>query len=134
MNLAEITQNMMAELSKMVRTDSVVGKPIQAGKSTVIPVSRVSFGFGSGGGTLQKEKREPDEGAAMGGGATIEPIAFIVITEDKAQLLSVTGKEGLTLGKVFDLIPDLISHVKDWKGGKGESGKSGQKTEKKEEK
>jgi len=134
MDLADITQNMMTELSKMVRTDSVVGKPIQAGKSTVIPVSRVTFGFGSGGGSLQKEKKEPDEGMAMGGGATIEPIAFIVITDEKAQLLSIGGKEGLSLGKVIDLIPDLISHVKDWKGGKTKGGKASERGEKKDEK
>ncbi len=134
MDIAEITKNMMEELSKMVRTESVVGKPIQAGNSVVIPVSKVTFGFGTGGGTGVREKKEPGEGVAMGGGASIEPMAFIVITEGKAQLLSVSHKEELSLGKVIDLIPDLLSHVKEWKGGREKRAKEGKKEEKKEEK
>ena len=70
----------------------------------------------------------------MGGGASIEPMAFIVITEGKAQLLSVSHKEELSLGKVIDLIPDLLSHVKEWKGGREKRAKEGKKEEKKEEK
>ncbi len=134
MDMAEITRSLLEELSKMVRTESVVGEPIQAGNSTVIPVTRVSFGFGTGAGSTMKEKKEPGELAGMGGGASVEPVAFIVITEGKAQLLTIGKKDQLTIGKVIDLIPDLLAQVKDLKGGKKGKGKGKKEAEPEEEK
>jgi len=93
----EMIEKLLAELGQLVRTESVVGKPIQTGDTTVIPVSKISFGFG-------------------GGGAQIEPVAFIVIHDGKAQLLNVQDKEGFGIGKVIDLIPEIIDKIKDLRG------------------
>ena len=113
MEIDEMIKKILGELGQMVRTESVVGKPIVAGDTTVIPVSRVSFGFGGGGGTTPSKKQEAGEGSGFGGGAQIEPIAFIVIHDGKAQLLNVQYKDGFSIGKVVDLIPELIEKVKD---------------------
>lgn len=112
MNIAQVTREFLEELAQIIQTKSVVGEPIQAGDALVIPVSKVSFGFGLGGGEHSGDKKEPSEGSLLGAGANIEPVAFIIISEGKAQLLTLKGKEGLSLGKVVDLIPEVISQLK----------------------
>jgi sporulation protein YtfJ len=107
---------LLGELKDLVRTESVVGKPIQAGDTTVIPVSRVSLGFGGGGGNAPGRKEQPTEGSGIGGGASIEPVAFIVIHNGKAQLVNVQDKDGFGIGKVVDLIPELLETVKGFRG------------------
>lgn len=120
----EMVKNLLEELKEIVRTETVVGQPIQAGDSTVIPVSKVVFGFGGGGGTGQTEKKDAGGGTGIGGGASIEPLAFIVITEGKSQLLSVKEKGGITPGKVVDLLPEIIEQLKGFKSKKGKEKES----------
>ncbi len=131
MQLESILKNVLSELREMVQTETVVGKPIHAGDSVVVPVSKVSVGFGGGGGTrAEKNKDDRNNGTALGGGATIEPVAFIVIIKGKAQLLSLTGKgENFNWGKVVDLIPDLVAQVKDMTQKKGKKGGTKEKKE-----
>lgn len=120
----DMIKNFLEELKQIVRTETVVGQPIQAGDSTVIPVSKVMFGFGGGGGTSQSEKKESGGGTGIGGGASIEPLAFIVISEGKAQLLSVKEKGGITPGKVVDLLPEIIEQLKGFKSKKSKEKES----------
>lgn len=112
----EMIRNLLQELQQIVRTQTVVGEAMQAGNSTVIPVSKVMFGFGGGGGNVPGKKQETGGASGVGGGASIEPVAFIVITNGKAQLLSLKEKGGLTPGKVIDLIPEILEHVRDFAG------------------
>jgi len=128
----EMVKNVLEEMRQILKTETVIGEPIQAGESTVIPVSKVSFGFGGGGGTGQTEKKESGGGSGMGGGASIEPVAFIVISEGKTQLLSLKEKGGLTPGKVIDLIPELIEQVKGFKGKKDKKKETKQEEDKEE--
>jgi uncharacterized spore protein YtfJ len=106
MALENVMKTVMAELRNIARTETVVGKEIQAGGSTIVPVSKISFGV-AGGGASGKENRE---GTGIGGGASVEPIAFIVVTGGKAQLMPLGEKTG-TLGKVVDLIPEVLEKL-----------------------
>ncbi|OQX60129.1 sporulation protein [candidate division KSB1 bacterium] len=116
MDITNMIKNLLAELREMIKTETVVGEPIEAGDSVVIPVSKVSVGFGGGGGgSKADEKTAGGEGSGIGGGASIEPVAFIVITEGKAQLLTLAPKREFGLGKVIDLIPEILNKVKDLK-------------------
>jgi sporulation protein YtfJ len=84
MAIDNLIKTMIDELKKSIQCQTVVGDPITAGDVTVIPVSKVSFGFAAGGG---EKKKTPNFGAGTGGGATIEPVAFIVISKDGVKLL-----------------------------------------------
>lgn len=127
MAVEDLIKTVMLQLKEMVKTETVVGEPIQAGESTIVPVSRVSVGFGAGGGEGRpgQGKQSSGSGSGTGGGATIEPVAFIVITEDKAQLLSLVKKEA-AMTKVIDLIPQVIEKVKDFKERRKEKEKAQQ--------
>ncbi len=102
----ELLKSVLPELRQIAKAQTVIGDPIQAGDSTVVPVSKVSVGFGAGGGA----KEEKESGSGAGGGAMIEPIAFIVVTDGKVQLLPLTSRH-TTIGKVIDLVPDILNRV-----------------------
>ena len=106
MSVENLIEKVMEEFRQIVKTETVVGEPVVAGDSIIVPVSKISFGFGAGGGG------QGDEGGrGTGGGATVEPIAFVVVTEGKAQLLTLKEKEP-AFRKVMELVPDILVKLK----------------------
>jgi len=103
MTLETIMKTVMEELKQIAKTETVVGKEIIAGNATIIPVSKVSIGVAGGGGSGKENK----ESAGIGGGASIEPIAFIVVTDGKAQILHLKDKD-TTLDKIIGYVPDVL--------------------------
>ena len=128
MVIEELVKTVLSELREITTTKTVFGEPIQVGAATIVPVSKISVGFAAGGGTKDAKS---GQGEGTGGGATIEPVAFFVVREDKVELVTI-GKEGVGLGKFIDLIPQLFDKVKDLRT-KGKATSDSQK-EKKEKK
>jgi uncharacterized spore protein YtfJ len=126
MVIEALVKTVLSELKQITQTETVVGEPITAGGVTVIPVSKVSVGFGIGGGKVGEKS---GEGEATGGGVMIEPVAVIVIRENKAELLSLK-KENAGLGQVIELIPDVIQRIKDYQDSKTRETKPREKSKK----
>ena len=121
MAVSELIKNVMNDLETLMQTKTVVGDPISAGDYTVIPVSKVSFGFGAGGGSGSKDTKSSGEG--VGGGWSIEPLAFFVVGTEGARLYSLKNEE-TTMGKLFDLAPKVAETVKDYVSQKNDSSES----------
>lgn len=112
-NVVEILKSVVSELKDMARSETIIGKPVTIGDKTVIPVVKISVGFGAGGGQGENGKGGPSFGGGGGGGATIEPAAFIIIDDDGYQLLP--AKRG-SWGDLIDAIPGFakkLSKLKD---------------------
>ena len=108
-----LIERVLGELHHLVKTETVVGEPVIVGDLTLIPVSKISFGFGAGGGGQDGKGQ-----SGTGGGATVEPIAFLMIDGDgKAQILPLQDKEG-GLGHLVDLMPEALAKVKQFVGRK----------------
>jgi sporulation protein YtfJ len=118
MDITDVVKTVMEQIKETVRSETVIGKPVQAEDSVIIPISRVSFGFGAGGGS--GKSNDPDlkdsGGMGTGGGATIEPVAFVVVSKGKAQILPIKSREA-TLSRLIDLIPSFLDLVKSMKSG-----------------
>ena len=112
MNIAELIKNTLKEAQELMTSKTVVGEPIKTDTHTVIPVSKVMFGFG-GGGAEGAEKGKKGNGQGVGGGWFIEPVAVVVVGEDGAKLMTIGDKESLT-GKLMDLAPSVIDSVKEF--------------------
>jgi uncharacterized spore protein YtfJ len=89
MDLNELVKGLLSELEKVSKSDAVVGTVRDAGKAKVLPLSKVSIGFGTGtadiGGKSQRQGSEKDagvEGGGVGGALIVEPKAFVVVGED----------------------------------------------------
>jgi len=110
MDISNIAKEIMEQIKETVRSETVVGKPVQAEEAVIIPVSKVSFGFGVGGGE-NKENAEKGSGGGAGCGATIEPVAFVVVSKGKAQILPLKSREA-TLTRIIDLVPSVLEMIK----------------------
>ncbi len=134
------TQNEKAKISQMMDTTiekirqmgdvkTVIGDPIQAGDTTIIPVSKVSYGFASGGSDLPA-KQNPKElfGGGAGAGVTVQPVAFLVINKDgNVRLIQISsGDDKITsairsMPELLDKISEMIETHKENKAAKKEN-------------
>ena len=111
----------MNSIQDMVDVNTIIGEPIETSNNIVIiPISKVSFGFASGGSEFKGEtideykKVEKEEqiqyrlpfGGGAGAGVTINPIAFLVIQEDNVKLMPVNHSS--SMDKLLDYMPDLL--------------------------
>lgn len=105
----------MNNIKSMVDVDTVVGDAVDCGNGTVIiPISNVSFGFGAGGSDFSPKSgsavSEKMFGGGCGGGATVKPAGFLVVSNGNVRYLPVAGGAS-TLDKIVDLMPDMIDKV-----------------------
>lgn len=119
MSVTDLIKKTLEEMQNLMLTRTVVGEPITAGEHTVIPVSKVMFGFGAGGGE-GTESKQMSSGQGIGGGWSIEPVAFVIIGKDGTKMLTVGNKESIA-GKLFDLAPKVIDTVKEMVDNKTET-------------
>jgi uncharacterized spore protein YtfJ len=89
MELKNLVKNLLLEINKISKSEAVVGGVRDAGKAKVMPLSRISVGFGTAiggaGGKRLREAGEGDaegEGGGAGGALKVEPRAFVVVGED----------------------------------------------------
>ena len=80
---------------------------------TLIPISRVSMGFGCGGADYGKTQPK-DFGGGSGAGVKIEPVAFLVIREGTTRVLPVAMPPMTTLDRVVEMMPDLVDKVEKY--------------------
>lgn len=101
----------MKNIREMVDVDTIIGEPIVRGETTIIPISKVSFGFASGGTDLPTQAAEKFAGGA-GAGVTVKPVAFIVVKPDGDVKLLELGTKGSAVDSVIEAIPGLIEKIK----------------------
>lgn len=112
----------MEKIHEMTDVNTIIGDPITSPDGTVvIPVSKVSFGFVSGGSDLPMQNAERFAGGS-GAGVTVKPVAFIVIKADGDVKLMELGAKGGKFDGIIDAVPGLIEKVKGIIGKKKEDG------------
>ena len=121
----DLIGNSLAQIRELAGTETVVGDPIYTPNGTMIlPVSKISMGFATGGLDFGRKKDAADakKGSNFGGGGgtgvTVSPVAFLVISATgKIDLVPVTDSKTVdTVDKVADLIersPDIIKRITD---------------------
>ncbi len=98
------------EIAEMISTKTVIGEYITVEGTTIIPVTKVTFGFGSGGAESGSDENNKGVGGGGGGGASVLPIAFLVITPDDVKLL--TMKEKGVVTQIAEIVPELLETSK----------------------
>ena len=108
--LGDILSVTMEKLRTMVDVNTIVGTPINTPDGiTLIPVSKVSFGFASGGSDFGAKQNTPIKfGGGAGAGVTITPIAFLVVNNGNVKMLSVSSPANTTVDRIVDMVPDVV--------------------------
>ena len=113
-SITAVMEASMAKIREMVDSNTIVGEPITTPDGvTLIPISKVSFGFGSGGADYGKVQPK-DFGGAAGAGVKIDPVAFLVIKEGTTRVLPVAVPASTTLDRVVEMVPDLMEKVEKY--------------------
>lgn len=107
-----IMESTLEKMREMVDVSTIIGEPITTGKTTLIPVSKVSYGFTSGGTDLPSKQNAELFGGAGGGGISITPVAFIVIQDEKVRLMQIDNYTS-SADRAISMIPELIDKVSE---------------------
>ena len=109
--LNDMMRNAMEKVREMVDTNTIVGQPITTPDGvTLIPISKVSFGFGSGGGDYGKAPKD-NFGGGSAAGVKIDPVAFLVIKDGQTRMMPVAVPATATMDRVLEMAPQLIDRV-----------------------
>lgn len=107
-NLMDVT---MTKMREMVDVDTVVGNPISTPDGiTIIPVSKVSYGFASGGSDFAVKEKN-GFGGGNGAGIKIDPIGFLVVKDGNVRMINVTPPAATTIDRAIEKAPEFIDMV-----------------------
>lgn len=103
----------MQKIREMVDVNTIIGDPITTPDgTTIIPVSKVSFGFASGGSDIPSKSPKDVFGGGSGAGISINPLAFLVVNSDGVKLLQLSDSDN-TANKMVDMVPDVIDKISE---------------------
>ncbi len=102
----------LSKIKDMVDVSTIIGDPVVAGETTIIPISKMSYGFASGGSDFDGKSGHRCFGGGGGAGVTVQPVAFLVIHGSNVRLLQIDNNMN-SLDKAVGLIPNLVDQVSD---------------------
>lgn len=100
----------LSKIKDMVDVSTIIGDPVVAGETTIIPISKMSYGFASGGSDFDGKSGHRCFGGGGGAGVTVQPVAFLVITPTNVRLLQIDNNMN-SLDKAVGMIPNLVDQV-----------------------
>ena len=110
-NLPNMLENTIAKIREMVDVNSVVGDPITTPDGvTIIPVSKVSVGFGGGGSDYAKSTNGAFGGGA-GGGVKVTPICFLIVKDGAVRMMPVAAPANTTADRIVEQVPDVLDKI-----------------------
>lgn len=108
-NLGNLMETAMQNLKSLVDTNTIVGEPIYTPDGiTLVPVSRVSMGFGGAGAEFAQNK---GYGGGTGCGVKVEPIGFLIVKDGSVRMMNVIPPANNTVDRIIDLVPTVIDRV-----------------------
>ena len=114
-NLPNMLDNTIAKLREMVNANTVVGEPITTADGiTIIPVSKVSIGFGGGGSDFVSKNLNHHEnpfGGGVGAGVKVTPVAFLIIKEGNVRMIPVATPANTTADRIVEMVPDTLDKI-----------------------
>ena len=113
-NLPNMLQDTISKIREMVDVNNVIGEPIVVGDVTIVPVSKVSVGFGGGGSDFVSKnpnKQDNPFGGGVGGGVKVTPICFLIVKDGNVRMMPVAAPANTTADRVVEMIPDTLDKI-----------------------
>ena len=113
--LPNMLENIIAKVREMVDVNSVIGNPITTPDGvTIIPVSKVSVGFGGGGSDFTTKNPGSGEmpfGGGAGGGVNVTPICFLIVKDGSVRMMPVAAPANTTADRIVEMVPDALDKI-----------------------
>ena len=113
--LGDLMETTMGKIREMVDVNTIIGEAITTPDGiTLIPVSKVSFGFASGGSDIP-QKNQTAASAAFGGGSgagvNITPVAFLIVKDGNVRILNILPPASTTIDRAIETAPEVIDKL-----------------------
>ena len=113
-NLPNMLQDTISKIREMVDVNNVIGEPIVVGDVTIIPVSKVSVGFGGGGSDFVSKnpnKQDTPFGGGVGGGVKVSPVCFLIVKDGAVRMMPVAEPASSTADRIVEMLPDTLDKL-----------------------
>ncbi len=101
------------KIKDLVDVSTIIGDPIKISETLqIIPVSKVTYGFASGGTDFPSKSNQELFGGGGGAGITISPVAFLVVNNGSVSVKYINAAEG-SVERVIGMVPDLVDKATD---------------------
>ena len=115
--IGELMQTTLENVRNILKVDTVVGDPIYTPDGiTLVPISRISLGFGGGGIELNQKNSSGNRpfGGGNATGVKIDPIGFLVIKDGTIRMINVTPPASTTVDRLIDMVPQVMDRVDEF--------------------
>ena len=107
----DLVSSAIGKIHELSDADTIIGDPIKVdGGITIIPISKVSYGFAAGGSDLPSKNDKELFGGGSGAAMSIQPLAFIVISGSDVKLLEL-GSGSSPANAIVSAVPELITKI-----------------------
>ena len=107
----DLISSSIGKIHELSDADTIIGEPIKIdGNITIIPVSQISYGFAAGGSDLPSKNDKELFGGGSGAGTSIQPLAFIVISNGEVKLLEL-GSGSSPANAIVNAVPELFTKI-----------------------
>ncbi len=106
-----ILQTTIEKVRDLVDVSTIIGEPINLPDGmTIIPVSKVTYGFASGGSDFPSKNDTHLFGGAGGAGVTINPVAFLVVKDGEVSIKHIISNDN-AIERAVTMVPDMFDKV-----------------------
>lgn len=113
--IGDLMATTMQKIREIADVNTIIGQPIEADGVTLIPISRLTVGFASGGSDFASKNQKPEGDNSFGGGSgagmSLSPVAFLIVKDGTVRLLPVAPHPGSAVDRVVDMVPDVLDKV-----------------------
>lgn len=115
----ELLTETIQKIRETVDANTVVGTPITVGEVTLIPVSKISFGFGTGGSELPAKATsnaaQPSLGGGGGAGVKVTPVCFLSVVGNVVRVLPMAAPAENSVDRIVEKIPEIMDMITERK-------------------
>lgn len=119
----------ISQIKSVVDVNTIIGQPIVVGNITILPVSKVTYGFGSGGSDLPNKTNKELFAGGGGAGVSLQPLAFLIIQDSGVRIIEISSKYNDGIDRALTMAPDIIEKIKDAVGGKKDKSEQPEQTQ-----
>lgn len=113
--LSDVINVSLEKIRTMADANTVIGNPINTPSGvTIIPVSKVSIGFGSGGTDIPAKNGGTPFGGGAGAGVTIQPVSFLIVKGESVRMLPIAEPASGSIERIIEQLPELLDRVEDF--------------------
>ena len=113
--LPNMLESTIQKIREMVDVNSVIGQPITTPDGvTIIPVSKVSVGFGGGGSDFASKNGGEPFGGGVGGGVKVSPVCFLIVKDGAVRMMPVAEPASSTADRIVEMIPDTLDKISNF--------------------